>query len=249
MSETSAASDQFTDDALLGGALVLRQPKTGFRVAIDSVLLAAAVPARDGETVFEPGAGCGGAGLCLARRTGCRVTGIEAQADLVRLANDNARRNGLAARVVVHEAIIGATLPPGLGPFDHAMANPPHQAPGRGTRPPDAAKAAAHVEGDAGLSAWIDAMLAVLRPGGTLTIVHRADRLADLLAALAGRAGGILIFPLWPKEGAPAGRVIVRARKGTRTPLVLGPGLVLHRPDGRYTDAADSVLRGAALDF
>ena len=254
MYEARPAHDDVTEDRLLGGQLVLRQPRSGFRVAIDTVLLAAAVPAREGESVFEPGAGCGGAALCLARRTGCFVVGVEMQADLAALANDNARRNGLADRVEVLEGAVGETRPRGVGPFDdrlfdHAMANPPHHQASSGTPSPDAAKAAANVESGGALDLWIAAMLAALKPGGTLTLIHRADRLDHVIGALAGRAGGLTVFPLWPKAGAAASRVIVRARKGARTPLSLAAGLVLHRPDGRYTDQADAVLRGAALDF
>jgi tRNA1(Val) A37 N6-methylase TrmN6 len=238
-----------SEDALLDGAVTLRQPRRGFRVAIDTVLLAAAVPAHAGDTVFEPGAGCGAASLCLARRTGCRVVGIEAQADLAALAADNVRRNGLESRVSVLAGSIGDPLPAAAGPFDHAMANPPYQAPGRGTRPPDAAKAAAHVEGEADLKRWIAAMLSALKPKGILTLVHRADRLDAILAALDGKAGGIVVFPLWPGIGTPARPIIVRARKSKRTPLVLASGLVLHQSDGRYTAEADAILRGAALDF
>jgi tRNA1(Val) A37 N6-methylase TrmN6 len=238
-----------SEDALLDGAVALRQPRRGFRVAIDTVLLAAAVPALGGDTVFEPGAGCGAAALCLARRTGCRVIGVETQAELVALAADNARRNGLEARVSVLAGSIGDPLPAAAGPFDHAMANPPYLAPGRGTRPPDEARAAAHVEGEADLKRWIAAMLSALKPKGMLTLVHRADRLDAILAALDGKAGGIVVFPLWPRIGTPARRIIVRARKGRRTPLSLASGLVLHQPDGRYTAEADAILRGAALDF
>jgi tRNA1(Val) A37 N6-methylase TrmN6 len=134
------------------------------------------------------------------------------------------------------------------GPFDLAMANPPYLPAGRGSRPPHAGKAAAHVE-EADPTLWVAAMLGVLKPRGTLTLIHRADRLDALLAALAGRAGAIVVFPLWPKAGRPARRIIVRARKGARTPLTLAAGLVLHEVDGGYTAAADAVLRGAALDF
>ena len=249
-SDARGAIAETSEDALLDGAVVLRQPMRGFRVAIDTVLLAAAVPARAGETVFEPGAGCGAAALCLARRTGCNVVGIEPQADLVALAADNVRRNGLDAHVSVLAGALGAALPAAAaGPFDHAMANPPYRPAGQGTRPPDDARAAAHVEGETDLNAWIAAMLAPLRPKGTLTLVHRADRLDAILAALDGRAGGVVIFPFWPRAGVPARRVVVRARKGVRTPLVLAPGLALHQTDGRFTAEADAVLRGAALDF
>jgi tRNA1(Val) A37 N6-methylase TrmN6 len=248
--DASGAPAETSEDALLGGAIVLRQPRRGFRVAIDTVLLAAAVPARPGERVFEPGAGCGAAALCLAHRTGCSVLGIEPQSDLVALAAENAQANGLAARVSVLRGALAAPLPAAADAvFDHAMANPPYQPAGWGTRPPDGARAAAHVEGGAALNDWIAAMLARLKPKGTLTLVHRADRLDAILAALEGRAGGVVVFPLWPRAGTPARRIIVRARKSARTPLVLAAGLALHAPGGRYTAEADAVLRGAALDF
>lgn len=250
MSDGPGAIAETSDDALLGGAVMLRQPRRGFRAAIDTVLLAAAVPARAGEAVFEPGTGCGAAALCLARRTGCRVVGIEPQADLVALAAENVRRNRLDSTVSVFTGALGRPLPAAAaGPFDHAMANPPYQPAGHGTRPPDDAKAAAHVEGKAGLDAWIAAMLAPLKPKGTLTLIYRADRLDAVLAGLDGRAGGVVVYPLWPRAGAAARRIIIRARKGVRTPLVLASGMVLHEADGSYTAAADAVLRGAALDF
>lgn len=239
-----------TEDRLLGGQIVLRQPRDGFRAAIDSVLLAAAVPAKEGDTVFEPGAGVGAAALCLARRVeGVRVAGVELQPDLVRLAGENARLNGLEDRVAI---MVGALerLPPRLtaGSFDHVLANPPHNRPDRADAPPHAGKAAAVVEGETGLQGWIELSLSMLRPKGSLTVIHRADRLEELLACLGARAGDVAVFPLWPgRRGKPAKRVIVRARKGVANPLRLLPGLVLHEDDGGYTPEADAVLRGAAL--
>ena len=85
---------------------------------------------------------------------------------------------------------------------------------------------------------------------GTLTLVHRADRLADVLAALEGRAGEVVIFPLWPRnDGSAAKRIIVRARRGTAAPLRLARGLTLHEPDGGYTEEADRILRGGSLEL
>jgi tRNA1(Val) A37 N6-methylase TrmN6 len=106
--------------------------------------------------------------------------------------------------------------------------------------------AAANHEGEASLEAFVRFALAMVRPKGSLTFVHRADRLEVLLSFLAGRAGEIVIFPLWAGEGKPAKRVLVRARKAIATPTRLGPGLVLHRADGGYTAAAEAVLRGGA---
>ncbi len=241
-----------TDDALLGGRIRLRQPRDGFRAAIDSVLVAAATPAAPGESVFEPGAGAGAAALCLAYRVeGCHVVGIEPQPDLVRLAGDNARLNGLGDRV---DVMIGdiAHPPPRVEPggFAHVMMNPPHHAAERVDTSPHAGRAAAMTEGSASLALWIEVALRMLRRRGTLTMVHRADRLDEILALLHRRAGEIVVFPLWPGRGGDAAkRVIIRARKEARTPLRLAPGLVLHGDDGAFTAQADAVLRGAALDI
>ncbi|MBI3708303.1 MAG: methyltransferase [Proteobacteria bacterium] len=130
------------------------------------------------------------------------------------------------------------------------IANPPYLEPGRAGDRGHGAKHAATVEGAADLAAWARAALGFAKPKGGVVFIHRADRLADLLAALASRAGGVVVFPLWPKTGVEAKRVIVAARKGVATPLRLAAGLVLHAADGRYSAAANAILRdGAGLDI
>jgi tRNA1(Val) A37 N6-methylase TrmN6 len=241
-----------SEDALMGGRVRLRQPVRGYRAAIDPVFLAAAVPASAGESVLDAGAGTGAAALCLARRVpGCRVVGIEIQRDLARLGMDNAALNGLADRV---EIMVGdlAAPPPGLAPgtVDHVMVNPPHLEAERALAPPDPSKALANVESSAGLAAWVRVSLASVRAKGSVTFIHRADRLDALLSALHGAAGGIVVYPLWPSAGRPAKRVLVRARKGVATQLRLASGLVLHDACDRFTAAAEAVLRdGQGLDL
>jgi tRNA1(Val) A37 N6-methylase TrmN6 len=243
-----APADDFTEDRLLGGRVVLRQPRQGYRAAIDPVFLAAAVPAQAGDSVLDVGCGVGAAMLCLARRVEeCRVAGIDTQRELVRLAGDNILLNGVGSRVTVMSGDL-LRPPPRLEPgsFAHAMANPPYLDATSGTPPPDGGKAVAHVEGEADLAAWVKFALTMVRAKGSVTFIHRADRLDRLLAELSGRAGAIEFFPLWAGEGKPAKRVILRARKGVATPMRVLPGLVLHEADGRYTAAADAVLRDAA---
>lgn len=241
-----------TEDALLGGRLRLRQPAGGARVAIDTLLLAAAVAARPGEHVLEAGSGSGGAALALARRCPeIRVTGLEIDPGMVAIADANAVLNGLAERVRFLEGCVTARpLALGRGGFDHAMANPPYGRPDREPPPPDGGRARAFVAGKADLRAWVDFGLDMIRDRGTLTMIHRADRLDAVMAALHGHAGDIAVFPLWPRAGLPAKRILLRARKGARGDALLLPGLVLHEADGGFTPAAEHVLREAgALDL
>jgi tRNA1(Val) A37 N6-methylase TrmN6 len=242
------AGDGTSEDLLLGGRLRLRQPATGYRVAIDPVFLAAAVPAGPADAILDIGSGVGAASLCLAARVpACRVAGVERQRDLVRLAGDNIVLNGFSARVSAMRGDL-LDLPPRLAPetFDHVMANPPFLAAASVTMPGDAGKAAATVESEADLAAWVRVALAMVRAKGSLTFIHRADRLEALLALLAGKAGEIALYPLWPGAGKPAKRIIVRARKQIASPTRLLPGMILHERDGRFTAAAEAVLRDAA---
>jgi tRNA1(Val) A37 N6-methylase TrmN6 len=246
-------ADELSDDRLLGGRIRFSQPTCGYRVAIDPVLLAAAVPARPYQRVLDAGAGTGAASLCLAVRVpDCRIQGLETQRRLQRIASHNVTQNGLERQV---EMIYGdlERPPPRLSAasFDHVMTNPPHGAAGQPGRSPNQERAVAHAETTLDLAAWMAACLRMLKPDGRLTLIHRADRLADVLAALLGRTGDVIVFPLWPvADGRPAKRVLVRARRGGRGPLRLLPGLALHEPDGSFTAMAEHLLRdGGALDL
>jgi tRNA1(Val) A37 N6-methylase TrmN6 len=247
------AEEGTTEDGLLGGSVRLIQQAGGYRVAIDPVLLAAAVPAAAGDHVLDAGAGVAAAALCLAARVpGVRVSGLESQRALVRLANDNADLNGMKDRVAIMEGDL-LRPPPRLAPgsFDHVMANPPYLEPARASISPDPGKAAANVEGAADLGAWVAFCLTMVRDKGSVTVIHRADRLDTLLTAFHRKAGEIVVYPLWPvADGRPAPRVIARARKGVASPTRLAAGLVLHRADGTYTPEAEAILRhGASLDL
>ena len=232
----------------MGGRVRLAQPRRGFRVAIDSVLLAAAVPGRAGARVLELGLGTGAAALCLlARVPGLRATGLESDGAVAALATENAAANGCADRLEVVVGDVGR-LPRRLAGFDHVYANPPHLSPVRadGGRPGRAP--AAHID-RAGLEIWVGAARRALKDGGGVTLIHRADRVDEIAAALRRDGfGAVVLFPLWPRAGVAAKRVLVQARKSSKSPAMMAPGLVLHGADGRFTPEAEAVLRaGAAL--
>jgi tRNA1(Val) A37 N6-methylase TrmN6 len=252
MSELEGGEPSVTEDRLLGGRVCIRQPATGYRAAIDPVFLAAAVPAEPHQLVLDVGCGAGAAMLCLAARVPhSRLVGLEMQRDLVRLAGDNVILNRLEARASV---MIGDLLhpPPRLSPgaFDHVMANPPYNPPSHANAAATPGKTAAMTEGEADLAAWVRFSLAMVRAKGSVTFVYRADRIDALLGQIAGRAGEVVVFPLWPGRGRAASRILVRVRSQVSAPARLAPGLVLHEPDGRLTADAEGVLReGRGLEL
>ena len=244
-----------TDDAVLGGRLRLLQPRRGHRFGHDAILLAAATPARNGDRAAELGAGVGAAGLALAARvTGLRLTLVEVDERLAALAAENAARNQLADRVAAAALDVAAPasdfaavgLPPAS--CDIVLMNPPFNDPDRHQASPDPRRRSAHDLGRQSLVRWIDAAARLLRPGGMLTVIFRADGVADLLNVLGGDFGAIALLPVHGRPGARAIRVVVGAVKGSGALPTILPGLVLAADDGTPTQAAEAVLRhGAAL--
>ena len=235
----------FTEDRLLNGRVALRQPAKGFRAGLDAVLLAAFVPAKPGETVLEAGPGSGAAFLCLAARVpGLKIRAVEREAAMAALARENAARAGLAAQIEQGD-IADLTLARALGPAAHGFANPPYW-PG-GTPPPGAIRRAATHEAGPGLVEWVGFLAAAIVPRGSLSLILPAARFDAAVAALRGTGfGAVELLPLLPRAGSAAKRVLIRARKGARSPAKILPGLVLHEADGRFTEAAEAVLRDAA---
>jgi tRNA1(Val) A37 N6-methylase TrmN6 len=249
---SSGPKPETTDDAVLGGRLRLRQKKKGHRVGHDAILLAAATNAQPGDRIIEFGAGVGAAGLALAVRCpGVAVTLLEIDPELSDIAAQNIVRNGLEQRT--RAVTLDVTAPAddfaaqGVGPgsADHVLMNPPFNNPARQNVSPDPARRAAHAAGGGILASWTTAAAWVLHSAGTLTLIWRADGLDEVLAALGGHFGGIVVLPVHGRAGTPAIRVLVQARKGSRAPLVLLPGLNLNDEAGRPTAEAEAVLRGA----
>ena len=233
-----------TDGHLLGGRVRYRQPETGFRSGIEPVLLAACIPARPGDYVLEAGTGAGAALLCLsARIPGVQAIGVEADPAMADLAAANAAANGMQGIKIVADRIETATLPRS---FDHAMANPPYHQPD-GSRSPLVAKETAKRGSQALIQAWVERLSHALRNRGSLTLIVPAAMVPVSLAAMTGtRCPCTTVFPLWPKAGRAAKLVLLRGVKNARSAVQIMPGLVLHRPEGSFTEIAQSILAEAA---
>ena len=238
-----------SDDAELAGRLVLRQPLRGHRVGHDAILLAAATGGRGGEQAVDLGAGIGGAGLALAIRVaGLRVALVEIDATLCALAAHNARANKLDDRVRAlvadaegRESLAAAGLAPAS--IDRVLMNPPFNDPRRQNVSPDPRRRQAHVGEPGLLRRWVAAAAWLLKPQGVLTLIWRADALADVLGALADAFGNVAVLPVLPRPEATAIRVLVRAVRGGPAKRTDYPALVLNDASGRPTEAAEAVLR------
>lgn len=239
------AEPEITEDALYGGRIRIRQPKRGYRVNVDTLLLAAAIsPLRGSEHVAELCCGVGAALLAVAASNdaGATFTGIERDPHYAALARENVELNAQAHRCTIVEV---DALAGDFGHFDQVFFNPPYDGEGEG-RAPAENRRAAHVA-DRPIEDWVKVWSNHMRGDATLTLIHRAHKLDDILLALDGRLGGVEIVPIRPYADANASRVIVRARKGSRAPLKLCAGLTLHPSSegaDKYTPQADAILRG-----
>lgn len=252
-------SPDVTDDAFLGGALHLLQPRSGYRAGVDAVLIAAVVRAAPGRelSVLDVGAGVGTAGLCVSRRLPeAEVVLFEREPALAELARQNILRNGLEEQARVAEGDLGISQGAlsGLGmlpdSFDHVIANPPFHGEGRGTPAAHPLKSAAHAMPEGDLDDWVRFMARMTAPGAAAAMIHKAEALGRVLTAFANRFGDLRVLPVQPRRGEAAIRVLVEGIKGSRAPLVLLDALVLHDDDNRFTPQVEALLRaGAGLDL
>ena len=243
---------EVTEDAFLGGRLRLRQPKSGHRAGHDAMLLAAATSARSGDRVVDFGAGIGAAGLAVARRVaGIELVLVEIDEVLAELARGNAASNAIPADVIVldvtsaADAFAASGLPPDS--VDAVLMNPPFNDPVRHRASPDKARETAHVATAATLETWIHAARRILKSGGVLTLIWRADGLAEVLAALDRGFGNLAILPVHGDAKKPAIRVLVRAVKGGKAPTQMHAALVLNNESTMPNKQVQDILAGKGV--
>jgi tRNA1(Val) A37 N6-methylase TrmN6 len=247
-------ADAIVESALLDRRLRLRQPANGYRAGTDAVLLAASVSAEPGPIALDVGAGVGTVGLALAIRAPMtRVLLVDNDPDAIELACQNLALNRLEARgqTFCCDVLVAAERR-AAGLCDASasvvMSNPPFFEAGTVSRSPIASKVSAHIlKKGTGLVAWIKACIALLDSGGTFAMVHRPDALPTILDACEGRLGALMIKPVHARPHQPAIRILVRGVNGSRNPVSVAFPLVLHKPDGRFTEEAEAIHRGEAL--
>jgi len=235
---------------------MLHQPPKGYRAGLDAVLLAATVPEiivkGKAPRLLDVGAGVGTVGLCAAiRHSALEVVLVENTATLCELSQRNIAENGLTDRVSVVRMDVTARetgSTPGLADnsFDMVVSNPPYYENARHRRSPHALKAVSHGMTEDGLDTWLRYMARKCRAGGMGMMIHRADQLGPLLQLFSKRFGDICVLPLHARSGEAAGRVIISGVKGSRAPLKLLPGLVLHGDGNRFLPEIDRVLKSPA---
>jgi tRNA1(Val) A37 N6-methylase TrmN6 len=233
---------------LFNGKVTVYQPVQGYRFALDSLVLAAFTPAKDHQTVLELGIGVGAASLALAfQHPHITIHGIDIQAGILPITQKNIDANEWTDRFKLVSGNLTQRLVEGHY-YDHVIMNPPFFEEHTYTGSPHAHKTLSHGESDGLLKDWIHEAHRALTSRGYVTIVHTAHRLNEIVSLLTEKFGGIEIFPLWPKIGSPAKRVLVRARKSVNSPTKLHFGLVLHHSDGTFTaDAANIIHHGHKL--
>jgi tRNA1(Val) A37 N6-methylase TrmN6 len=243
---------ELTEDAFLGGQLRLRQRKSGHRAGHDAMLLAAATPARPGHRVIDFGAGVGAAGLALARRVaGVELVLVAIDAGLAELARGNARSNAIPAETIVLDLTAGAEAFAAMGltpdSADVVLMNPPFNDPARHRASPEKTREIAHVATAVTLQSWIHAARRTLKSGGVLSLIWRADGLAEVLAALDRGFGSLAILPVHGDPATPAIRVLVRASKGGKAPTRLYAALMLNDESGAPNKQVQEVLAGKGV--
>lgn len=243
----------YTENYILGGRVLLRQPKEGFRASIDSVFLAASIPVEDNETVLDVGTGIGTAALCLAtRKPNAKICAIEILKENVRYASENIKLNQMQNRVeILHGNLTKAPPRLAAGTFSHVMANPPYFEANEGRLSPIEQKKMANHEISADFEQWAKFCYLMVRPKGTITFIHRADKLDQILAYFYGKLGDIIVYPLWPMKGRQAKRVLIQGVRNSMGNTALSSGLILHNEHNRsFTTEADDILRhGKGLDL
>ncbi len=237
---------EYTNDYLLNHKVKIFQPVNGYRASTDAVILSA-LPEKikNKDRILDIGSGTGAISLCLAHRLqqyDIQIHGFELQPELTELANLSAQVNDFSHFLHYHNIDIRSNkIPEKANSFQHVITNPPYSE--SDMKSPNPSKSLAHNFAEFNLNNWIQFCLKMLAPFGYFYMINRAEALPQILSSLHGKAGEINIIPLYSKPQQNAKRVLVSARKNSKTPAVIKPTFIIHQDDGNYTWQAEQILR------
>ena len=230
-------------DYLLDKKVVIYHPKGLYKASSDAVWLSSSVAkVKKGDNILDVGSGGGAVSLCLASRfkeSQITITGVELQQELAKSSNDSAKANGFDFVHFENCNIFEAKLKPCS--FAHVVTNPPYSSSDMPS--PNDSKATAHNFKFEDLKKWLDFCIKMLKPQGMFYIINRAEALEDIISHISPKLGAIEVFPIYSKQGQKAKRIIVRAKKDSKTPLVVHAPIFVHNEDGSYSDKAEEILR------
>jgi tRNA1Val (adenine37-N6)-methyltransferase len=234
-----------THDTFLNGRLQIAQPGSGYRYSIDAVLLAALPRPKPGQSLLDLGTGCGIIPLILAfRNHDVRITGVEVQSELARLAAMNVANNGLQDRIRILHADLRRLSPDMVcGPVDWIVSNPPYRRAVSGRINPDNQRALARHEIKVNLHQLIGSVRKLLKTGGRFAIIYPSERAVDLFNEM--RTAGL--EPKWlqcvhSQADGDARLVLVQAVMGGKPGLKIESPLVVYASDGSYSAAVRNMM-------
>jgi len=233
---------EVTKNNILNGFINLYQPKKGFRVGIDSILLASSISSCD--NCLEFGTGTGIISLSLAKRFPLsHIMAIEKNKELIKIGKKNIILNNLKdlnIKMIYGDLRKDSFLADLNNTFDRVVMNPPYFNKEKFLLSLNKTKMDSKYEDNIYL--WFSEAYKKLKPKGYLNFIYRSECLDMIMQYLNKDWGDIRIFPLWPKKGLPSKLIIVQAKKKSKSEVKLLSGLVLHNDDGTYTEACNSIL-------
>jgi FkbM family methyltransferase len=231
---------ELTEDSILNGKIKLFQPQNGYRAALDPIILASFIRLTPSQRVLDVGCGVGTISMILKRNENtAEITALDMDKEMCQICEQNASTNGLAVEVL-NTGIENYALSK-EGAFDHVVTNPPFFEE-KSSRISDSKKLANFET--ISLVEWISLCLNNLKNKGIFSIIHRVSRLEEILSTLKGRAGAVKITPIFPKSDREANRIVVQAKKSSKSETTILPGIIVHQENGSYSENLRKILSG-----
>lgn len=230
---------EFTEDFILNESIKIIQPKHGYRVAIDPILLADQVELKKNQSILDVGCGVGTISLILKYLENSQaVTSIDIDKNMIEFCKKNSEINNLPLNIIHHG--IDFDFFKNMN-FDCVVTNPPFYD-SNNFRISKTKKFANFETID--VKTWLLFCVKRLKPGGHLYVIHLAEKLPQILSAISNKVGKIEIIPIYSYQNSNAKRIIVKCKKGSKESLKILPPIISHDETGNYSSSLKKILNG-----